>query len=70
MSEALRCSWCDRPFRARDSRGRAQRFCQPSCRRAFHAAARAWALDELAAGRVTVADIKNSLPATRALHHG
>jgi hypothetical protein len=33
------------------------------CRRAFHAAARAWALDELAAGRVTVGDFKNGLHA-------
>jgi hypothetical protein len=33
----------------------------------FHAAARAWALDELTAGRVTVADLKTGLAATRAL---
>jgi hypothetical protein len=67
MSDALSCSWCDRPFRARGSGGRPQRFCRPSCRRAFHAAARAWALDELAAGQVTVGDFKNGLYATRAL---
>jgi hypothetical protein len=36
-------------------------------RRACHAAARAWALDELAEGRVTVGDFKNRLHATRAL---
>ena len=35
--------------------------------RAFHAAARAWALDEFAAGRVTVGDFKNGLHATLAL---
>jgi hypothetical protein len=46
--------------------GRAQRFCRPTCRRAFHAAARAWARDKLAAGRVTVGDFKNGLHATRA----
>jgi len=70
MSEALSCYWCDRPFRARQGGGRAQRFCRPPCRRAFHAAARAWALDELAAGRVTVGDFKNGLAATRALLPG
>jgi hypothetical protein len=57
-------------FRPRKNGGRAQRFCRPSCRRAFHGAARAWALDEFAAGRVTVGDFKNGLVATRALLPG
>src|SRR6185312_1087663 len=39
----------------RSSGGRSRRFCRSSCRRSFHAAARAWALAELAAGRVTLA---------------
>ncbi len=34
---------------------------------AFHAAARTWVLGELAAGHIAVLDIKNGLPATRAL---
>src|SRR5690348_3425295 len=67
MSKMISCVWCDRRFRPRQSGGRSQRFCRPSCRRAFHAAVRAWALDELAAGRVTVGDFKNDLHATRAL---
>jgi hypothetical protein len=67
MSDALACLWCSRPFRPRESGGRAQRFCRPSCRRAFHAGTRAWALDELAARRVSIGDFKNSLHATRAL---
>jgi hypothetical protein len=66
MSDTSSCCWCNRPFRARRDGGRAQRFCRPSCRRAFHGAARAWALAELAAGRLTLADIKNGRPATRA----
>jgi hypothetical protein len=70
MNDVLSCLWCERPFRPRQSGGHAQRFCRPSCRRAFHAAARAWALDEFAAGRVTVADLKNGLPATRTLLPG
>jgi len=61
------CCWCKRQFQPRQSGGRPQRFCRPTCRRAFHAVARAWALDELAAGRLPVADLKDGLSTTRAL---
>ena len=61
-----RC-WCSRLFRGRRTGGRAQRFCQPACRRAFHAAARAWALDAIAAGILTVTAVRTGLLATRAL---
>jgi hypothetical protein len=64
------CPWCDRPFQVQHTGGRAQRFCQPSCRRAFHAAARKWALDAIADGVVTIAEIRNGAPATRALRKG
>jgi hypothetical protein len=67
MSEGLSCVWCERQFQPRRSGGRPQRFCRPSCRRAFRAAARAWALDAIATGGMTVADLKNGLAATRAL---
>lgn len=70
MNELPSCFWCNRPFRARRDGGRTQRFCRPSCRRAFHAAARAWALDAIATGVMTVADLKNGLPATRTLLSG
>lgn len=66
MSDGLLCSWCDRPFRARQTGGRAQRFCQPTCRRAFHSAVRIWALDAIA-NTLTVAEIRNGATATRAL---
>jgi hypothetical protein len=66
MSDAPRCSWCDRTFRPRQG-GRAQRFCRPSCRRAFHAAARSWVLAGLAAGHIAISDVKNGPLATRAL---
>jgi len=56
-----RCPWCDRPFGARQTGGRAQRFCREECRRNFHAAARRWALAELAAGRLTISALKNAL---------
>ena len=61
-----RC-WCSRAFRGRQTGGRAQRFCQPVCRRALHAAARTWALDAIAAGILTVTAVRTGLLATRAL---
>jgi hypothetical protein len=67
MSDATPCSWCERPFGARRGGGRTQRFCCPSCRRAFHATARSWVLGELAAGHIAIPDIKSGLSATRAL---
>jgi hypothetical protein len=51
-------------------RGRAQRFCRPSCRRAFHASVRSWALDAIADGTMTIAEIRNGAPATRTLRRG
>jgi hypothetical protein len=62
MNEGLSCVWCERFFRPRKSGGKGQRFCRPSCRRAFHAAARAWALDALAIGRLTIADLRKGAP--------
>lgn len=70
MSDMLCCSWCNRPFQARRSGGRPQRFCRAACRRAFHAAARSWALDAIASGRVTLAELKNAFAATRTLPGG
>jgi hypothetical protein len=70
MTSVPVCYWCERQFQPRQSGGRPQRFCRPSCRRAFHAAARAWALDAIATGFMTVADLKNCLAATRALLPG
>jgi hypothetical protein len=62
----VRCAWCDRSFRPRQDGGKQQKFCRPSCRRAFHAAGRTWVLDAVASGALTLADIKDSA-ATRAL---
>jgi hypothetical protein len=42
-------------------------FAAPVAARAYHDAARAWALAELAAGRLTVDAIRHPVPATRAL---
>jgi hypothetical protein len=40
-----------------------------SCRRAFHAAARTWALDAIVDGTLTIVEITNDAPATRAQKH-
>jgi len=61
------CVWCERQFNPRRSGGRSQRFCRPSCRRAFHAAARAWVLRAIARGALTVPDLRTDAMATRAL---
>jgi hypothetical protein len=61
------CPWCDRQFQTRQTGGRLQRFCLPACRRAFHAAARNWALDAVADCTLTIAEIRSGAPATRAL---
>jgi hypothetical protein len=67
MTDPLLCTWCSRRFTPRQTGGRDQRFCRPSCRRALHAAARGWMLSELAAGRLTVGHIRKGSPATCAL---
>jgi hypothetical protein len=53
------CRWCQRPFSRRHRHGSAQTFCASSCRTAFHTAARRWAEVEIAAGTISVADLKS-----------
>jgi hypothetical protein len=67
MSDTPRCSWCEGLFRPRQSGGREQKFCRPSCRRAFHAAGRTWMLDRIASGALILADIRSGSAATRAV---
>jgi hypothetical protein len=61
------CYWCSRPFRARRTGGRAQRFCRLNCRRQFHAAVRRWTLDAIGSGALTLGDIKEGFQRTCAL---
>ena len=63
MAEAI-CLWCERSFSPRDTGGKPQRFCRPSCRTWFFAAARRWAVAGVLAGRIPVAVVKTGLPAT------
>ena len=67
MRAASSCCRCERLFHPRQSGGRPQKFCGPSCRRAFHAAGRTWVLDAIASGALTLADIRSGSAATRAL---
>src|SRR5215472_11362313 len=52
------CAWCSGRFTPRRTGGRPQCFCSEPCRRASEKSMREWARGELAAGRVTIAEIK------------
>jgi hypothetical protein len=56
MDEAV-CDWCGRPYRVRRG-GSPQRFCGAACRSAFHTAARRWAERAVAAGWLTLAELR------------
>jgi hypothetical protein len=56
------CLWCGRPFSARRG-GSPKRFCCATHRTAFWSALRRWGERAVAAGVVTVADIRNAAPA-------
>ena len=56
------CLWCSALLPAGRGRGSQRRFCSTDCRSAFHTAARRWALAEIAAGRLTVAQLKECRP--------
>jgi hypothetical protein len=60
------CPWCERPFRARRG-GSPQRFCGSKCRATFWSALRRWGERAVAAGILTVADIKKGDPAAYTL---
>ncbi len=60
----MKCLWCEWPFKCRASGGKAQRFCSPEHRAAFHRAARRWAVGAVEAGIVTVDCLKNPAVAT------
>ena len=56
------CLWCGHPFRARRG-GSPQRFCQARCRTAFWSALRRWGKRAIAAGVLTVIDLRNGATA-------
>ena len=62
-----KCRWCGRAFTPRATGGKAQRVCRPACRRAFDAAGRRWVAWALAAGILTIPDLRNAPGTTCAL---
>jgi len=52
------CAWCSGPFTPRTTGGRRQLFCTEACRRASEKGMRQWTKGELAAGRVTIAQLQ------------
>ena len=65
----IHCRWCGRACRPR--RGGSPRvFCTSGCRNAFHAAARRWAERAIAAGMLTIAELRNGDPAACTLLSG
>jgi len=57
------CQWCAKPFQARRGGGSPRRFCCTKCRTAFWSALRRWGEHAIAAGVLTVVDIRNGDPA-------
>jgi len=55
-----KCLWCGRAFTPRATGRKAQRFCRPACRRAFDAAGRRWVAGAIAAGALTIPDLRNA----------
>ncbi len=52
------CLWCNAAF---EPRGKQQRFCQPTCRRAFDTACRKVGAAEIEAGRLQVSELRMAL---------
>jgi hypothetical protein len=53
------CQWCAKPFQARRSGGSPRRFCCTKCRTTFWSALRRWGEHAIAAGTLTITDMKN-----------
>jgi hypothetical protein len=58
------CLWCNGLFAAKTVGGHAKRFCRPSCKHQFHRAARIWAEQAIAMGRLSVTDIRSAQQAS------
>jgi hypothetical protein len=67
VSTTSACFWCGACFEPRNDGGKAQRFCRPTCRRAFETASRRFVAEAIAAGTLTIDMLRNSAASTRAL---
>jgi hypothetical protein len=63
------CEWCGKPYRPRRG-GSPQRFCGSGCRTAFWSALRRWGERAIAAGVLTIPDVRNGDPAACTLLSG
>ena len=63
------CHWCEQPFRPRRG-GSPQRFCGAACRSAFWSALRRWGERAIAAGILTIDDIRDGNPEACTLLRG
>jgi len=70
VSAPGRCLWCGQPFEPRHTGGSPRVFCTSGCRTAFHSAARRWAEQAVAAGLLTVAELRSGDPAACTLLPG
>ena len=59
------CLWCDQPIEPRLSGGSPRKFCSPRHRTAFHSAARRWAERKIAAGILTIAELRQTVAERR-----
>ena len=57
------CQWCAKPFQARRGGGSPRRFCCTKCRTTFWSALRRWGEHAIAAGTLTITDVKNGVVA-------
>ena len=54
------CLWCGQPFEPREG-GKPQRFCQPTHRRAFDKAARAYVVWAIKTGRLSRTELRDTV---------
>ena len=55
------CLWCAETFVPRSTGGKPQRFCSCTCRHAFHAACRIWAVRAFETGRLSGTELREGL---------
>ena len=58
MTDGERCPWCGVQFLAATVGTHRKRFCSVGCKNKFHSAARRWAEQALADGRITLSDLR------------
>ncbi len=60
LTDLARCIWCRKPFRAKVIGAHPKKFCSSTCKDRFHTALRQWAQEAMAAGQLSVSDLKTA----------